>query len=60
MRLKCIEGPIEKANLVVSPISFVMSMDKSMLGDTYDCGLILMPHIGLVVNRRDGTTVTYG
>lgn len=60
MRLKCIEDQIEKASLVVSPISFVMSMDKSMLGDTHDCGLILMPHIGLVVNRRDGTTATYG
>lgn len=60
MRLKCIEDQIEKANLVVSPISFVMSMDKSVLGDTHGCGLILMPHIGLVVNRRDGTTSTYG
>lgn len=60
MRLKCMEDQIEKASLVVSPISFVMSMDKSMLGDTHDCGLILMPHIGLVVNRRDGTTATYG
>lgn len=60
MRLKCIEDQIEKASLVVSPISFVMSMDKSVLGDTHGCGLILMPHIGLVVNRRDGTTSTYG
>lgn len=60
MRLKCMEDQIEKASLVVSPISFVMSMDKSMLGDTHDCGLMLMPHIGLVVNRRDGTTATYG
>ena len=60
MRLKCIEDQIEKAILIVSPISFVMSMDKSMLGDKHDCGLMLMPHIGLVVNRRDGTTATYG